>query len=258
MGVDPPTTSSNPMLYKTFAVVALVHSANANTAEVTTTNVRSGAAFDNLKASWSKALNIGDFKTNLECNYDYNANKDFIKDATLSGDLLEGSGDDMSVSYEVSHDFQSKETSVNVKAVQSGTTLSADYSTSDQLKEVSAHRQVDVGDQTIDVEPSWLVNAKTARVKLMSAINGGDRVKAQVDYATDGGATSYELGYERNLEDGRDVAVTFKPDGKDLEVEYVDNKFEGGATWTATANVPLDSGNALDKARVTLKRSWNW
>jgi len=246
------------MLYKSLAVVALVHSAAAGTAEVSTTNIRSGAAFDNLKASWSKALNVGDFKSNLECNYDYSANKDFIKDATLSGDLVEGKGDDMSVSYEVSHDFQSKETSVNLKAVQGGTTLSADYSSNDNLKEVSAHRQVEMGDQKVDVTPSWIVNAKTARVKLMSALQGGDRVKAQVDYETDGGATSYELGYEHSIEDGRDVSVTFKPDGKDLEVEYVDSTFESGATWTATANLGMDGGNMLDDAKVTLKRSWAW
>merc|ERR1711939_150681 len=134
----------------------------------------------------------------------------------------------------------------------------ADYNTNDQLKEVSAHRQVDVGDQKVDVEPSWLVNAKTARVKLMSALNGGDRLKAQVDYATKGGATSYELGYEHNLEQGRDVSVSYKPDGKDLEVEYVDNKFEGGATWTAKANVPLEGRSALDNSKVMLKRSWKW
>ena len=61
------------------------------------------------------------------------------------------------------------------------------------------------------------------------------------------------------LEDGRDVSATFRPDKKDAEIEYVDNKFESGATWTATASVPLeDSSNILDAAKLTLKRSWSW
>ena len=32
----------------------------AGTAEVSTSNLRSGASFDNLKATWGKALNIGE------------------------------------------------------------------------------------------------------------------------------------------------------------------------------------------------------
>ena len=47
------------------------------------------------------------------------------------------------------------------------------------VQEVSAQRSVSIGDQTVDVEPSFLVKAQTARVKLMSAF-GKDRVKAQL------------------------------------------------------------------------------
>jgi hypothetical protein len=246
------------MLYKSVVAVALVQSVAANTAEVSTTNLRSGAAFDNLKASWSKALNIGDFKSKLSCGYDYNANRDFLNEVSLTGDLVEGKGDDMSVSYEVTYDCKSKNTDVQLTAVQGGTTLRADYSTDEQLKEVGAARQVDVGDQKVDVEPSWLVKAKTARVKLMSAMNGGDKLSAQIDYATEGGDTSYEVGYEHNLEAGRDVSATFRPGAKELDVELVDNKFENGATWTAKAEVPLDGGNAVENAKLSLRRSWNW
>lgn len=231
----------------------------ANTAEVTTSDVRKGAAFDNIKASWGKALSIGDFKTNLRCNYDYNDNRDFLKEISVSGDLVEGSGDDLSVSYDVNHNFKSKNTEVTLSANTQGTTLSLDYDTESQVKEVSASRSVDVSDRTVDLTPSWLVQAKTARIKMMSALGGDSKVSAQVDYETDGGATSFELGYSTTLEGGQEVSATFAPDSNELEVEYVDSKFEKGATWTATATVDTsDAGNIVDAASLKLKRSWSW
>jgi hypothetical protein len=242
------------------AVAAL--SSLANTAEVSSTDLRRGAAFDNVKASWNQALKLGDFSTKLQANYDYNANKDFLKEVSLTGDLVEASkDDDVSVSYEVTHDFSDKNTNVKLTANTQGTTLSGEYDRNDGFKEVSAERDVDVGDNTVNVQPSWLVQAKTARVKLMSKLNGGDKLSAQVDYATNGGDISYEVGYDHNLEDGRDVSATIKPGSKEVEIDYVDNKFEKGATWTASAAVPLEnsgSSNLLDAAKVTLKRSWAW
>merc|ERR1711871_434324 len=107
------------------------------------------------------------------------------------------------------------------------------------------------------------VKSKTARVKLMSKLGDSnkDSINAQIDYATDGGALSYEVGYDRIIDDGRDVSATFSPDSKDLDIEYVDNTFESGATWTAKASVPLEQGgssNILDGAKLTLKRAWQW
>jgi hypothetical protein len=230
----------------------------SNTAEVSSTNLRAGAAFDNLKATWNQALKLGDFSTSMKANYDYNANRDFIKDVEFTGDLVEGGADDVSVSYKVTHDFGSKNTNVELTANTQGTTLSAEYDQADGLKEVSAERDLNIGDQTVGTTASWLVKAQTARVKLMSKLGGGDSVSAQVDYATEGGAMAYEVGYSRNLEAGRDLEATFNPDSKNLDVELVDTKFESGATWTAKASVPLEGNNILDAAQLTLKRSWSW
>ena len=44
---------------------------------------------------------------------------------------------------------------------------------------MSAARTVSIGDRDVDLEPSFLVKAQTARVKLMSAF-GKDRASAQV------------------------------------------------------------------------------
>jgi hypothetical protein len=241
-----------------YAVALLPAVLASNTVEVSTSDVRRGAAFDNIKATWGKALNIGDFKSNLRCDYDYNDNKDFLKEVSFSGDAMEG--DDLKVSYDVSHNFKDKNTAVSLSAVTHGTTVKAEYDTASQLKEVSVDRSVDIADNKIDLQPSWLVQAKTARVKMMSALGSTkDRISAQVDYATDGGAMAYEVGYSRNLESGKDVSATFSPDSKNLEVEYVDSKFENGATWTAKATVPMDdASNIMDSAKVTLKRQWTW
>ena len=227
----------------------------ANSAEVTTSDVRKGAAFDNIKASWGKALNIGDFKTNLRANYDYNDNRDFLKEVSLQGDLMDDG--DMQVSYDVNHNFKTKNTEVKLTGKSSGTSVTVDYDTENSVKEVSAARSVDVGDQKVDVQPSWLVKAQTARVKMMTALgdNKKDRVSAQVDYNTDTSSASYEVGYSRSLEEGKDVSASFTPDSRELEVEYVDSTFEKGATWTAKATVDTESPDA---AKLTLKRAWAW
>jgi len=233
----------------------------SNTAEISSTNIRSGAAFDNIKASWNQALKLGDFSSNLRCNYDYKDNSDFLKDVSLSGDLVEAAGaDDVRVSYDVSHDFNSKKTNVKLTANSRGTTVGA-HVDDRQLTEVSAQRDLDVGDQKVATDVSWLVKAQTARVKLMSNLGASkDRVNLQVDVDTKDNSATYEVGYEHQLEEGRDLSATFNPADKNLNVDLVDNKFESGATWTASASVPLESGNAnvLDAATLSLKRSWQW
>jgi len=229
----------------------------ANTAEVTTSNIRSGAAFDNLKASWNQALKVGDFSTNVEANYDYNANQNFVSDVSFTGDLMDDG--DLKVSYEVNHNFGDSNTGVKLTANTGGTTVRADYDQAEGVTEVSAERNVDIGDQNVNVQPSWLVKSKTARVKLMTKLGDSDSINAQVDYGTDGGNVAYEVGYDRNLQDGRDLSASFNPDSKNLDVDYVDNTFESGATWTASASIPLDSAdNVLDSASLKLKRSWSW
>jgi len=236
----------------------------ANRAEVSTGNLRGSAnKFDNLVASWDKSVSIGDFKTTVKAKYDYNKNKDFLKEVSLTGDLKEASSaDDVAVGYELTRDFGTKNTNVRLTATTRGTRLSAEYDPEEQLREVGLAREIDVGDYKINVEPTWMVKAKQARVKLMSAVNGGkDRVSAQFDYDVDSqAAKDVELTFERTLEEGKVLHASFKPDKSDLEVSLSDSTFESGATWTATANVALDTdpANLLDAARVTLKRSWGW
>jgi hypothetical protein len=243
------------MIY-TLATACMLASAAANSAEFTTSNLRSGASIDNFKANWGRKFSIGDFSSQLDASYDRSANKDGLKDVKLSGNLVDGSGDDLNVGYEVTKNFcGSESTEVSLTASTMGTRFGVEMNSDDQLTEVSASRSVSVGDQDLDVQPSFLVKAQKARVKLASAF-GKDRVKAQVDYDTNDRSTAVELGYERQLEAGRTVSATLTPADKNLDVELVDSKFEDGATWTAKASVPLE--DAKDGAKVSLKRAWTW
>ena len=143
------------MIYAPVVALAL----GANQAEISTSDLRKNAAFDNLKATWGKvrpapgtpprrllsarapdaespcaaqALNIGDFKTQLTASYDYNANKDFLKDVRFEGDLLEQ--DDLTVAYDVKRSFVTKQTEVTLTANSKGTTLTAEYDTDSQVR----------------------------------------------------------------------------------------------------------------------------
>ena len=245
------------MLYKMIVACTIV-GAMAGTAEVSTSNLRSGASFDNLKASWGKKLSLGDFSSQLDCEYDYNDNKDFIKSASLSGNLIDGSGDDLSLDYEVTKNFGgAKTTEVTLTAEVAGTTVTAEIDTADNLKEVGASRSVSIGDKDVTVSPSFLVKAQTARVKLMTALGGKDSVSVQADVdGTD--LSAVEVEYERDLEDGRTLTASLTPADKNLEVEVTDTKFESGATWTAKASVPLEGDNLIDDAKLTLTRAWSW
>jgi len=228
-----------------------------NTVELSTGNLRQGTAFDTLKASFSQALQIGQFKkSTLSAEYDYKSNKDFLSEASLTGDLTEG---DVAVSYDVTHDFNSKATTTTVTASTTVEGVKVGAELVDMaLKEVSAEKDVDAGDQSINLQPSWLVQAKTARVKLMTKLGGSDSVSAQVDYKPDGGDVAYEVSYDTSLGDGRDLSATISAES--VDVDYTDSKAEEGAVWTASASVPVDAGasNILDTAKLSLKRSWKW
>lgn len=228
----------------------------ANTAEISTNNIRSGASVDTIKASWGQAIKVGDFSTNMEANYDSSVSKDWVKDVSFSGDIGEG---DMGVSYEISHDFGDDTSGVKLSKEVGGITVSVDSDLS-TVTEVSAAMTQDLGDQSVDVDASFLVASNTARVKLMSKLSGGDTLTAEVNYKPDDGSTTYNVEYDHNLSDGKDLHVEVGSDSGDVKVDYVDSKFEDGAVWTASASVPTNgaANDLLDKASLSLKRAWKW
>jgi len=254
-------------------MLSIVLSSLGHNVELSTGDLRQGTAFDSVKATFSQNLQLGELPASkLRCEYDSGSNRDFLKEASLTGSIIEPKeakaakgrqaavdASDLSVTYEVSHDFASKKTDVKLSANTKfdGTKLGAEFDDTDGLTEVSAERDLDLGDDmSVNVQPSWLVKAKTARVKLMSKLGGEGKISATVDYTPDNGDTAYEVSYDHSIESGRDITASFG--GDNVEIDYVDSKTEDGATWTASASVPVDSNNILDAAKLSLKRAWTW
>jgi hypothetical protein len=98
---------------------------SANRAEISTGNLKSDVGkFDNFKAQWEKPLRLGDWKTTLNAKYDYNANKDFLKEISLSGGIVEAiSAGDVDVDYEVKRDFSSRQTDVKLTGARTCSSL---------------------------------------------------------------------------------------------------------------------------------------
>ena len=69
------------------------------------------------------------------------------------------SADDVGVSYQVSHNFGDRKTNVKLSANTRGTTVNAEVDDR-ALTEVSAVRDLDVGDRSVNTEASWLVKPK--------------------------------------------------------------------------------------------------
>ena len=79
--------------------------------------------------------------------YDYNANKDGLKEVSLEGDLIEAaSDDDVAVGYKVTRHVASKQNDLKLTASTHGTTVYGEYA-DNQLTEVGAQREVEIGDQ---------------------------------------------------------------------------------------------------------------
>jgi len=249
-------------------MLALSTLALGNTLEISSGDIRNNQVLDNVKATVAQALKIGNLATDLELSYDRKASKDFFNEVTASGNILTPSKDKKGVAeegaitldYEVTHSLTSSDTKLSLTGNKddTGFGLEADISGGGgQINEISITRDLDAGDQPVTLTPSYLLQSKTARVKLMSTLSGGDKLEATVDYATDGGDVKYEVSLDHNIEDGRDISATFG--GDTLDVDYSDTTFEDGATWTASASVPVsDAGNILDAATLSLKRSWTW
>jgi len=211
--------------------------------------------FDTVKATFGQAIQLGQMKAGrLECTYDSKQNREFFSEASLTGSLAEG---DVDVTYDVTHVFASSKTTTTFAAstTHDGTKIGAELK-GGALQEVSAERDIGLGDEKISVQPSWQVQAKTARVKLMSKLGGGDKVSAQVDYTPDSKDTNVEVSFDHSFGAGRDMSATVSSGA--VDVDYVDSKAEQGATWTASASLPTDAGKMIEEAKLTLKRSWKW
>lgn len=235
------------------SVVALGSAVLGNTISITSNDVRGGnLGFDNIKADWSKSVDIGGNDADLTVEYDRSASESGLKTVSLAGVLSEDK--DMTVSYEVEHDFTADSTDVSLTAVSGDTTFGAEYDVdAGEITEFSAQKDLDIGGSDIDTTVTWKVADSNARVKMITAM-GDATVTGEFTY-NDGDVSDLEIGYDTNLEAGRDLSISYTDD--EVEIEVTDTNFEDDATWTATATLKHPELD-LDDMTITLKRSWEW
>ena len=99
------------------AALVPLASGGAPTFEFSSTDLTPGSwppELDNVKGSWSGNINDGDMK--LALSYDRKANKDFLKEATLSGSMAP-------VSYLLTQNFASGVSKLALSTKQAGATF---------------------------------------------------------------------------------------------------------------------------------------
>ena len=79
--------------------------------------------------------------------YDYSENKEGLKEVSLTGELLEAENDDdIAVGYKLTRHVASKKNDLKLTASTKGTKIYGEYN-DNQLAEVGASREVEIGDQ---------------------------------------------------------------------------------------------------------------
>jgi len=235
---------------RTFLVATTVAAAAAGAIELSSGDL-SGAdrGLDNIKAKWSKGLNLGSKlgDATLSAEYDRNAKKDFLSEVSLSGALDK-------LRYTVTSKF-SGVTDVKLETTtEDGTTLQVEGNVDKMVGGVSklaAARGISLLDRNYDLELSHDVADSESKLKLSSVLGSG--VTALGTFTTKGGSASakYELEYETNLSAGRTLSASFNPKAGTGEVEFQD-----AATLSdVTINAKFPLGGSPD---VSIKRSFGF
>lgn len=230
-----------------------------------------GTVVHNVKLGWSSKINWSkSIASRLSASYDLKKNRNFIKDLSLSSDF-ESFGFQSSCSFTQEFaDGGLDGASLNLQLstpVVAGMRVEAEYDTCshDHITSlalpVGPYRCGDICKLAGKTE--WLGGAKAMKYAASAAFQPASKyvtkLKASATHAVEPGGPglSYEAGVEQGVGKGRSVSATCK-NSKSLALEYVDAAFDDQATWTLTANMPLDAGakDAFVKPKVFLKRKW--
>lgn len=204
-------------------------------------------ALDNIKGKWSQV--VGGAK--LTAEYDRNARKDFLKEATLAGSTG-------SLDYELTTDFNGMSADVTLATTTSdGTKLEAEGSISDlkgSVNKLTATRAAKLSalgqSQDVDLEISHDISAKASKIQLSSVVGGGLKAIGSVVNSAGKSSVSYEVEYDTTLSEGRTLSASISPAAGTGEIEYVDS---ATLDATITATVPLGGD-----PKVTVKRAFSF
>jgi len=238
------TTDAEHMMASNLFLLSLPAVLGGLSATVSSSDLASGPAFGNLKATWDADLTMAGSKAKLSLLYDLKAKKDFIKEAKLAG-ALKGVG------YTLSHAIGKGVTGLTLSTKQKGHTLKAVGDSSDKLTQVSAKGSASVGGYAIDYEPVYSLKKKSTKLTLSAALGGGVSATGVVT-ATNAGAFSSgcDFSYDASLGEGRELSASVDPAAKSGEIEVTDTATEPGATWVAQMSLAMG-----EKPGLTLRRS---
>ena len=157
---------------KTFLFATLLGVAAAGTVELSTGDLTGrNPSLDNIKGSWSQALKFLGRDATLSAEYDRNANKDFVNEATLSGSL-----DRLKYALTTSFDGDAEltlETSTDDGTVLEAETVLKGFAGGPRLTKVTASRSATVQGQDCDLEISHDIGASESKLKLSTVLGSG-------------------------------------------------------------------------------------
>jgi len=241
------------MLYKVACLATLGAVAGSGSIELSSTDISRGSrSLDNIKATWSQALKVLGNDATVSAEYDRAANKDFVKEATLSGKVDK-------VKYELTTNFAGA-TDLSLSTTTSdGTTIEAETSMAtmssvpkfNKLTASRATKLTTLGTTTdCDLELSHDCAASESKLKLSSLLGSG--VKAIGSIATKGGShsTAVEVEYDTTLSEGRTLSASVNPRDGSGELKYVDS-----ASIDADLELTIPLGG---EPSLTLKRGFKF
>ena len=200
-------------------------------------------ALANIKGRWSQTLKFLGADANIEAEYDRNARKEFLNEATISGKV-----DD--VSYELKTGFGDSHELTLSADTKDGTALEVVADNKNGLTKLTAARDVKVQGQACNLEASHERSSSTSKLKLSSVLGHGVSGSATWLVGSKLDSADVDLEYEASVSDGRSVKANLNPRDGTGDVEYVDTK-----TIDATVTASMDLGG---KPKLTVKRAWSF
>jgi len=208
------------------AALVLAPGAHAGSLEFSTSDLTSGRSLDNIKGSWGTSFALAGQDLKLDAAYDMKANRDFLKEATVSGAFDE-------VGYALTHNFASGASKLALTTKQMGAQFKAVLAGSKVLSTVSAKKSLSVADCAVSIEPEVNVADSSAKVKATAsyALGAGAAINGELTSTNDGDvSTAFDISYSGEI-DGRKVKAVVKPREQEAELTVVDSAI-GVATAT--------------------------
>jgi len=236
---------------------AYVHKATTHLPRASIAACYTGRALDNIKGTWSQALSCAlipgkDLK--LSAEYDRSENKNFVKEATLTG-TLDKIKYALTTKFNGGNDLKVETTTNDGTKFEAEGSLGNLYTLSEmKVSKVSATRGLSLknilsgSSQDCELEVTHDLPASESKLSLSSVLGSGVTARGAITSKAGSSSVAYEVEYDTTLSEGRTLHASVNPQDGTGEVEYEDS---ATLDATITANLPLGG-----MPSVTVKRSF--